>query len=132
MTRLLVCGDRDWKDRDYIFARLDEMQPLYGFSEMIEGCARGADRIGEEWATERGIPLRHFPANWDKWGKLAGIIRNTEMLTMGEPEMVVAFHTALQQSKGTKHMVTISKRAGVNTFVFPHSHEGYRKPEKVA
>lgn len=125
MTRVLVCGDRNWKDREYLFGRLDEMRELYGCSVVIEGCARGADRLAEEWATERGIPIEHYPAEWAIHGRAAGPIRNLNMLRMGRPFLVVAFHTALQQSKGTKHMVTSAKAENVETFIFPHSHEGY-------
>ena len=134
MTKVLVCGDREWKDRTYLFARLDEMMPLYGFTEVIEGCARGADRLAEEWAKDRGLPIHHFPAEWDKYqhpqGKNpAGAIRNRRMLSEGKPDIVIAFHTALQHSKGTRDMVDIARRADVESvFVFPHSHEGYKRP----
>ena len=126
MTKVLICGDRNWQDREYIYDRLDEMVPLYGISEVIEGCARGADRMAEWWAHERGLTIHHFPADWDKHGKAAGAIRNHQMLVTGQPYMVIAFHTNLQESRGTKHMVEIARAAGIQTFVFPHSHEGYR------
>lgn len=132
MTRALICGDRHWKDRDYLFARLDEMQELWGITEVIEGCWRGADRLAEEWAGDRGLPVRHFPAEWHIHGKAAGPIRNLNMLRMGLPFLVIAFHTQLQQSKGTRHMVESARREGVETFVFPHSHEGYRAPSHNA
>lgn len=127
MTRVLICGDREWKDHAYIFDRLDDLRPFYGIDVVIEGCARGADRLAETWAKARNVPVEHFPAAWDKYGKNAGWLRNEKMLN-AEPDLVIAFHTALQQSKGTAHMVKIAKAAGVQTLVFPHSHEGYRKP----
>lgn len=125
MTKVLVTGDRHWKDREYIFERLDELVPLYGISEIIEGCARGADRIAEEWSAARNVHLSHFPADWAQFPKAAGAIRNRQMLKEGKPDLVVAFHTNLQASKGTKDMVSLARKAGVTTFVFPHSHEGY-------
>jgi len=120
MSRVLICGDRHWTDREFIFTRLDEMDPLYGIDFVIEGCARGADRIAEQWAVARHKPLRHFPAEWSKWGNYAGQHRNVQMLNEGKPDLVIAFHTALQQSKGTAHMVKIAREAGIQTFVFPH------------
>lgn len=131
MTKVLVCGDRNWKDRDYIFERLDEMVPLWGISEVIEGCARGADRIAEEWALSRKMWLYHFPAKWDEFGKAAGAIRNRQMLTEGTPDLVIAFHPYLQLSKGTKDMVEIARAANIETFVFPHSHEGYSTKKAI-
>lgn len=118
--RVLVCGDRHWKDYGYIFDRLDDMSLYYNITEIIEGCARGADRFAEHWAAGKEMPIQHFPADWNRYGKAAGIIRNQQMLDEGKPDMVVAFHTALMQSKGTKDMVQRARAAGIETFVFPH------------
>lgn len=133
--RLLVCGDRHWKDRDYLFTVLDDIHRLYDVRQVIEGCATGADRLtgwpcpvelrkGEPepllgWATERGIPVDHNPADWAHLGKPAGPMRNITMLSK-EPDMVVAFHRSFNASKGTKHMVGIARAAGVQVHIFPH------------
>ena len=47
-----------------------------------------------------------FPAEWDKYGKAAGVLRNQQMLDEGYPDLVVYFHKDLENSKGTKDMVT--------------------------
>ena len=133
--KVLVSGDRNWKDRDYLFAILDDIHALYGISGVIEGCARGADRLtgwpcpvdlkkGEPtplpgWATERGIPCDHNPAPWHILRNAAGPVRNISMLRKG-PDMVVAFHPNIRDSKGTRHMVEIAREAGVPVHIFPH------------
>lgn len=129
--KVLVCGSREWKDDGYIATRLDEFHELYGITEIIEGCARGADRVAEAWAMNRGIPLRHFPADWDRYQPTdqsrknpAGAIRNRQMLDEGRPTIVIAFHRNLNDSKGTRDMVHIAREAGVVTYVFPNSKEG--------
>lgn len=119
MTRLLVTGDRNWKDRDYLFSILDDIMLYYGITHLIEGCARGADRLSEEWATTRNVSISHFPAEWDKYNKAAGPIRNRQMLKEGKPDMVVAFHKSLNTSKGTKDMVLASRKEGLPVHVFP-------------
>lgn len=120
MNRVIVCGDRNWKDKQYIFDRLDDMVHYYGEFHVIEGCARGADKVAEEWAEARKVSISHFPADWQHLGKAAGVVRNQNMLIMGRPTMVIAFHTNLMDSKGTKDMVTRARNAGIQTFVFPH------------
>lgn len=116
-VKILVSGDRHWTDKDYIFQKLDEISILTPPTIIIEGCAPGVDSIAEEWAKERGIENEHFPADWDRYGRAAGPIRNQEMLTT-EPDLLVAFHPDLAQSKGTRNMVGLAEKAGVLTYVF--------------
>ena len=99
--RVLVCGSRDW------------------IEIVIDGVARGADTLGNICAKRLELPYRRFPANWDLYGKAAGAIRNRQMLTEGRPNLVLAFHKNLQESKGTKDMVTIALRAGIPVVVYP-------------
>ena len=62
--------------------------------------------LGAEWAANHGVPLQHFPAYWDKYGKSAGFIRNAEM---GEyADALIAFWDGV--SPGTKHMIQTMKR----------------------
>ena len=124
--RLLVSGDRNWTDRDYIFGVLDGIHSIFEVEVVIEGEARGADLIARAWAEDRRVPVQPYPAEWDKYrpepgsGKKnpAGPIRNREMLTNGKPDMVVAFHPDLAQSRGTLDMVRVSRQAGVPVKVF--------------
>jgi hypothetical protein len=48
-------------------------------TEIVSGGARGVDRLGERYARKRGLPCKVFPAQWAKYGKSAGPIRNAEM-----------------------------------------------------
>jgi hypothetical protein len=86
--------------------------------QVVHGAAKGADTIAGEIAEEMDIVVRTFPADWKKWGKAAGPIRNQEMLMEGKPDMVLAFHNNIDASKGTKHMVQIAERAGIQVLIF--------------
>jgi hypothetical protein len=119
--RVLVCGDRDWTDKEYMFSIMDAMHLSTEFVLIIEGGARGADSMAGEWATERGIPLKVYPANWEKFRKAAGPIRNQQMLDEGKPELVVAFHSDIESSKGTKDMVKRAKKADLPVLIFKGS-----------
>lgn len=121
--RVLVCGDRDWTDYQMIrdqLATLLEDRPAEDIV-VIEGEARGADSLSREAAYDLGIyQVRKFPADWKTLGKRAGPIRNAQMLKEGDPDLVWAFHDAIELSKGTKDMVDISTKAGKLVTVFAH------------
>ena len=103
--RILVCGGRDFNDE----ARLASVLNGYAVAEIIQGGARGADRLAFEWAANNLVPTRTFPAAWDLHGKAAGPIRNHQMLREGKPDLVIAF----PGGRGTAHMVSIAKAAGI-------------------
>lgn len=107
--KLLVCGDRNWKNREVIRAWIAYLQPEL----VIEGEARGADLIGKSEATRLKIPVLSFPAEWDKYGRAAGVIRNTQMLKKGGPDFVVAFHDGIEHSKGTANMVEQAAKSNI-------------------
>ena len=123
MYRVLVTGDRNWpkEEAPHIWERLDKLDREIGISVIVEGCARGVDRFAEFWAEKRDKQILHFPADWDNpkyrradTGKsFAGNIRNTEMLELGEPDIVYAFHHDFENSRGTKDMVNKALKAGI-------------------
>jgi hypothetical protein len=108
MTRALVCGGRDYNDRDAVYAALDHLHAEHRFSMLIAGGARGADALAYEWATARGVPNEVYMADW-ALGPKAGPIRNQRMLDDGKPSLVIAF----PGGKGTAGMMAIARRAGV-------------------
>ena len=120
--RVLVSGSRDWKDRALLFMALDTWASHAGITEVIEGCARGADHMAEEWAVSNGIVTTHFPADWDRLGKRAGPFRNIQMLK-AEPDIVFAFHDDIGNSAGTGHMVKIAQKAGIEVLLVSHPKE---------
>ena len=114
--RLLVCGDRDWTDKEAIYNEIVFLAP----DVIIEGGARGADSMARDIAILYDITLVSFPADWPKYGKAAGPIRNQQMLELGKPDLVLAFHDDLDNSKGTKDMVNRARKSGVEVIVWTH------------
>ena len=112
-TRVLICGDRNWRRYDIILATLKKLHEQTPIDVVIEGECRGADLLGKRAAYALGIVVSEFPAQWDVHGLAAGPIRNAQMLREGKPTLVLAFHDDLSNSKGTAHMVKIAKAAGV-------------------
>jgi hypothetical protein len=114
--RLLVCGDRDWKDERLVLLEIEHRRP----EVVIEGEYRGADRAARAAADYFGIPVLPFPADWKTHGRAAGVFRNTQMLTEGKPDLVLAFHDDLENSKGTKDMIEQATAAGIPVEIVCH------------
>ena len=113
--RLLVCGGRDYTDRDMVNGVLDTFTKAVRIDVLIHGNARGADRLAADWAKARGIPTLSFPANWKLYNHQAGPIRNKQMLEEGRPDWVVAF----PGGNGTADMVRRANQAGLIVFEVP-------------
>ncbi len=120
--RFLVCGGRDYVNRQAVYDALDLLNNEVGVTAIISGMARGADTHGAQWAQDRGVELVKFPADWNKHGKGAGPIRNQQMLNEGKPDGVVAF----PGRNGTADMIYRSKMAGLE--VWEPEDERHTKP----
>lgn len=122
-VRVLVCGSRNWTDTFIIWTLLSGIQarPDAGRKMVvIQGGAKGADRIAWEWAQvsfdNPDSNCMEFTADWDKYGKRAGYLRNARMLNEGKPDLVLAFRSE-GESKGTDMMIDIAGAAKVPTYV---------------
>lgn len=108
--RVLVCGDRNWTDRDFLYDELDKLADFKYPPVIIHGAAKGADTMAGDWAHSRLVLCEAYPAQWKKYGKSAGPIRNQQMIDEGKPDLVLAFHNDLRNSKGTRDMVLRARR----------------------
>jgi hypothetical protein len=117
LYKILVCGSRTYNNHDTINTVLTGLYATHGRFTLIHGAAKGADTLADEWANNTLCATVRVPANWELHGKSAGPIRNKQMLDYG-PHLVVAFvDKPLHESRGTNHMVTIARAAGVRTLV---------------
>lgn len=97
--KTIIAGSRTFDNHNL----LNETLYVYRkqITEVVSGCARGADTMGEEWAAREGIPCKRFPADWKTHGKKAGILRNQQMADYAD--MAIVFWDGT--SKGTKNMI---------------------------
>lgn len=88
--RLIIAGSRTvYPSIEQIDAEFDDfLFVLQDVAEVVSGTASGADDAGESWAATKSIPVRRFPANWDKYGKAAGKFRNREMADYADMALV--------------------------------------------
>jgi len=116
MTRVLVCGGRDFNNKEKVFSVLNSYDQDYDFTAVIHGAAKGADSAAGLWASsQQHIKEIRFPANWKKYGKAAGRIRNKRMLEEGKPDLVIAF----PGGRGTFNMVMEARAAGIEVIDIP-------------
>ena len=107
--RVIIAGGRDFTDYNLLRSTMDALLRNKLRKEKIVvicGMAKGADMLGARYAKERGYHVRYFPAEWDKLGKCAGIIRNEEMAQ--NADALVAFWDG--SSHGTKNMIETAER----------------------
>jgi 8-oxo-dGTP pyrophosphatase MutT (NUDIX family) len=93
VTRVCVTGGREFDDRAFVYRNLNEFHASeHGpITELGEGEARGVDTLCREWAEERGIPVKPYHADWERYGDAAGCIRNGEMLEDFKPDFLLVF-----------------------------------------
>lgn len=113
---LLVVGSRSITDYGFIKEKLGHLigpiRDKYRF-QVVSGGANGVDRLAEKYAKENGFEMHIVPAEWDKYGKRAGYIRNDAMhryISGYSHRGVVAFWDG--KSKGTLHSLELAKKYG--------------------
>lgn len=103
--KVIIAGSRDFNDYERLYQFCDRILSKQSTVQVVSGTARGADRLGEQYAEEKGYEIKYFPANWDKYGKSAGYKRNEEMAKYADA--LIAFWD--DKSKGTKHMINLAR-----------------------
>lgn len=108
--KLIVAGGRDFDDWKLLSESLHTLltNKWSGGIEIVEGGARGADRMGYEYARANTLAHKRFNADWDTHGKKAGILRNIEMAEYADA--LVAFWDGT--SRGSLHMIETMKKLG--------------------
>ncbi len=109
--KLAIIGSRTFENYDFLNETLEQYKPK--ITLVVSGAAKGADSLGEKWATKNNIKTLIFPANWDKYGKRAGFVRNEDIIK--NCDCCVAFWDG--KSKGTSHSISLCEK--------------YNKPYKI-
>lgn len=107
--KVLVTGGRKYNDSDTVSRVLSDIDNRKRIGLLVDGGSAGADFLACQWAKLSGIKTETYRANWDKLGRQAGPIRNSEMLEMHDYDLVVAF----PGGRGTADMVRKAKAKGL-------------------
>jgi len=109
--KVIIAGSRTITD--YISVGKAITNSKFVITEVVCGCAIGVDRIGEAWAIANGIPVKQMPADWNKYGRQAGIIRNIQMAQYADAAIVIWDG----KSPGSKNMIAEIKKADKPYFI---------------
>lgn len=114
--RVIIAGSRSYDDYNTLTEECDRILSLKVVDAdteivVVSGHASGADALGERYAQERGFGLETFPADWTKFGRAAGPIRNAQMASVAHA--LIAFPKAGEVNRGTKNMVDLAVRKGL-------------------
>lgn len=122
MFRVIIAGGRDFSDYRLLERTVDGFLSGRGGEEIAILCgkARGADALGERYARSRGYRLQYYPADWERYGRAAGCIRNQEMAQ--NADALVAFWDGM--SRGTGHMIGAARRRRLTVLIQPYERTG--------
>tara|TARA_R110001583_G_scaffold187206_1_gene348295 strand:- start:242 stop:592 length:351 start_codon:yes stop_codon:yes gene_type:complete len=113
--KLIIAGSRTFTDYKKICEVCDQILQNQNNIEIVSGAYyRGADKLGEKYATEKGFQLTIFPADWKRFGRAAGPKRNEQMANYADT--LVAFWDG--KSAGTKHMIEVAKSRNLKIKIF--------------
>ena len=116
--KVIIAGGRKYDDYNTLRTECDKiLSRKFADPEcevvVVSGGATGADALGEQYASERGLIIERHPADWKKNGRAAGPIRNAEMADISDA--LIAFWDG--QSRGTKSMIDLAKRKGLQVAI---------------
>lgn len=115
--RVIIAGDRRFNDYGFLCEKCDGVlsgRIASGEVVIVSGHARGTDLLGERYASEHSLRCELFPADWEKYGRSAGPIRNREMAS--HADALIAFYDG--KSKGTGNMIRLARDLGLEVDVF--------------
>lgn len=101
--KVIVAGSRTITDISLVEKAIKDSG--FVITEIVYGLARGVDSLAVQYATLNHIPVKGFPAKWEKLGRAAGPIRNVEMGEYADAAVII--HDGV--SKGTANMLYIMK-----------------------
>jgi hypothetical protein len=107
--RVVVAGSRSFTDYPRLARTLDRLLQHGKDVTILSGTARGADRLGERYACERGLAVKQLPADWAASGRRAGYLRNEALLA--EATHVVVFWDGA--SPGSRHLLERARTKGI-------------------
>lgn len=109
--RILVTGSRDWDDEQGLrLALIGAAVPHLPVVVIHGACPSGADAMAALWASDYGVRTEEHPADWERFGKSAGMRRNAEMVAAGA-RACLAFIRA--GSPGASHCAEAAERASI-------------------
>ena len=112
---IAVVGSREFNNYQYMKSILDVYHKAGELEKIITGDARGADTLALKYAKEHDIPCHQFFAEWDKYGKSAGPLRNERVVS--HCDMIIAFRVDGLKNKGTNNAIEKAENKGKDVII---------------
>jgi predicted Rossmann fold nucleotide-binding protein DprA/Smf involved in DNA uptake len=109
--KIAIVGSRGYYNLDKV---CDYVESLPADTVVVSGGAQGVDLAAEMAAKRCGLKTEIYPAQWNKYGRAAGYLRNKDIVAAADK--VVAFHDGV--SKGTQHTINIAREMGKPLVIF--------------
>jgi len=114
---VLITGDRNFPVTSSAIKTIVNQCKTLGLTIVHGDCPTGADNIASKLCDELKVPQKKYPAEWSKYGKGAGPIRNQQMIDNEKPVICYAFHDTIALSKGTKDTINRVLKAKIVIFL---------------
>lgn len=108
--KTIIAGSRTILDYELVKQAIKEADFI--ITEIVSGRAVGPDMLGEKYAMEHNIPIARFPADWNKYGKGAGHIRNKEMANYAD-QLILVWDG---ESNGSRSMLGYAQKKGLKIY----------------
>ena len=123
--KVIIAGGRDFDKYDLLQAKVDQLLANKNKVEIVSGKSSGADKLGEDYATEKGYSIKEFPADWDNIDVEGAVVKYT---SSGKPYNAIAGHMRNQnmsdyadalilfwdgKSKGSYDMLKRARKRGL-------------------
>lgn len=124
-VHVIVAGSRGFEDYTRLVEEMNKLlESLKEDKEditIVNGKARGADRLSSRYAVDYGYGLKEFPAKWNEYGRGAGYIRNKEMVSYVSSKEGKKFLIAFWDgnSAGTRNTIELAHKAKFNVVIVP-------------
>ena len=122
--KIIIAGPRDFKNKNVVYTGislvLQRLKDTYGELnnlEIVQGGANGVDALALQYARENHITYKTFNADWNKYNRAAGPIRNEQMAKYGE--VLIAFKNQEHPTRGTENMIQTASKYNLKIFVVP-------------
>ena len=104
--RLIIAGSRGFTNYQRLCQVLAPERRR--ITQVLTGGARGAEQLGYRWAWKHQIKHQLFRADWERFGKPAGVRRNHQIAQAGD--VLVVFGD--EPSPGTAHLIQCMQALG--------------------
>ena len=131
--RVIITGDRGWACHDLAERIVNRLVVRYGPDlTIVHGGATGVDQAFDEAATDAGVDVEAYPAQWSEIDHPRAIVRHdrngvpydagagsrrNEMMIARGVDLCLAVHRNLGGSRGTKDCVRQAIGVGITTYL---------------